>query len=143
MIHYNDFIFAAVGGFIISILIFTMLFIQINNAKKNIIDKRVYMLSWFSSLPALISFIFLVKKIKVYDSYILFVIIGTVIYLLLTIIIYFVLLYYDRSYLKKLYNDNIEYSGVPNYMLLITGLDSSLSFSVVLGWLCLSIVTGL
>lgn len=125
----------ALTGLLYSNLFFFMIFMQKNNAKKNIIDNRTYMLSWVSALPSLISCILLFRHaIKNYSYIIGLVAVQCV---LLTMVLYLVFSRYDTKSLKGWYSDATKYNGVPKYFLFITALISAMTVSVILGWIVL------
>lgn len=64
MIEKVDIIIGAGLGYVFAILVSAMIFIQIRNAKKDVIDKRIYMMSWVGSLPVIIFGILLNIQIK-------------------------------------------------------------------------------
>ena len=125
----------ALTGLLFSNLFFFMIFMQKNNAKKNIIDNRTYMLSWVSALPSLISCILLFRHAMIKNSYIIGMV--AVICILLTIVLYLVFSRYDTKSLKGWYSDDTKYNGVPKYFLFITALISAMTVSVIFGWIVL------
>lgn len=131
MITNNEVISIALNGFVFSMLFSVMIFLQKNNANKNIVDNRVYMLPWLNSIPAFISCLLLIKRIKIYNT----AIIGIVVFcILLTAVLYILFYNYDRKSLKDWYSDNKIYTGAPKYFLFFTALVSAITMSVILGW---------
>lgn len=135
MISNNEVLSIAASGFSFSMLFFMMVFIQKINSNKNIIDNRIYMLPWISVIPSVISGILLFEHAKMDYAYIIGVV--AVLCILLTAVVYFMLLYYDRKALKSWYSDTSVYNGVQKYYLFVTSFVSAIAVAVILGWVVL------
>ena len=139
MIEKTDIFIGAGLGYVFAILVSTMIFIQIRNAKKDVVDKRIYMMSWVGSLPVITFGIFLNIQIKSLNIHIPVYYSEAIICILLTLALCILFYKYDRDYLGKLYVNDKIYHGAPKSHIFITAFVCSVSVSILIGCLILAI----
>lgn len=132
-----DFLYGAVAGIIFSILITVMLLKQIRNAKKLIVDNRTYLFPCSVTPVTFFSVLLLTLRLKKYDTYLIYLVVGMVLCIILTIVFYVLLYCFDKFYLRYKYQDIASYVSTPWYFTLITAIASSTAFTTLLGWLSL------
>lgn len=136
-----DYIFASITGIFFSILCGLMLFILTQKAQKGVEKNKVYFLPCFSSPLIFISSVSLIRRIQVYEGYLYYLLIGTILCVLLTVTDYAMLRYFDRTYLENCFPVNTVHIQAPWYYLVISAMVSAVAITVLLGWVacvCLS-----
>lgn len=140
MIEKVDIIIGAGLGYVFAILVSAMIFIQIRNAKKDVIDKRIYMMSWIGSLPVIIFGILLNIQIKSLNIHIPLYFSEAIICILLTLVMCVLFYKYDKDYLSKLYSNDKIYHGAPKSHIFMTAFVCSASVSILIVCLILAII---
>lgn len=136
-----DALFASVAGSVFSALTGIMIHRLTHNAHKGIANNRTYFLPCFSMLFSFPSMLLLINRIQIYSEYITYLILGTIFCMLTFLIIYIMLHYFDRVYLKKKSPLGENYIATKWPYIFVSAAISSVSISVLLGWfLCICLV---
>lgn len=129
-----DFIFAAITGFVFSILTSIMIFLLIKNTRKGLKNNRVYFIPCFSIFITFLSFLLLNVRIQTYDNYIFFLLGGSIFYVFLSIILYSMLCKFDRIYLKNLSPSKTTYLNTPRSYIFVASTTSSSTILILIAW---------
>lgn len=111
-----------------------MLLLQRNNAMKNIINYKCYMLTWLAFIPVIISAVMLNRKYAEIIEGTLYIVFEIISVIILTVFYFVLLALYDTKSIPKLYNEELKYTGAPKVYIFITALVCALSVTVLVGW---------
>ena len=125
-----DIIIPTVSGVVfLSLVIFVIKYLK-NGFSNFAINKRIYFMVCFSTILTFMSMLILILRIKAYDMFTLYMVLGTV----FCITLIFILYYLSKLYLNRQCPNYVLYIRIPRYCIFVASTLSAVSISILLGW---------